>query len=159
MFFQSIVTVVAQKVTLGEQNGHDTFERDFYFTVSSGPLTFFDKDPPDCGSASVVCNARRECLGTTWRRERDVGSAKEIFWRALNDTHFKISLPTPRTPIQRLQRDLLERRGESTRPRNGAEARHSRRRGRACNLRGRLRGAPRHRHHQGGHRGRGGELL
>ena len=67
---QSIVTLVVSKVTVGEPNGHDKFERSFRFTVSDGPLGQFDGAPPVCG-VNAVCNAggRAACNapGTTLR--------------------------------------------------------------------------------------------
>ena len=54
------MTVVVSKVTLGEPNGHDKFEKSFRFTVSDGPLSQFDGSPPACG-ANDVCANRAAC--------------------------------------------------------------------------------------------------
>ena len=59
-FSKSIVTVVVSKVTLGEPNGHDKFEKSFRFTVSDGPLSQFDDAPPACG-ANEICANRAAC--------------------------------------------------------------------------------------------------
>ena len=62
------MTLVVSKVTLGEPNGHDKFERSFRFTVSDGPLGQFDGAPPVCGE-NAVCAGRAACdaPGTTLR--------------------------------------------------------------------------------------------
>lgn len=60
------MTVVLHKVTMGESNGHYKFERSFYFTISDGPLSYFDDVAPDCGQADV-CADRKNCAGLLWR--------------------------------------------------------------------------------------------
>jgi hypothetical protein len=51
---------------MGESNGHYKFERSFYFTISDGPLSYFDDVAPDCGQADV-CADRKNCAGLLWR--------------------------------------------------------------------------------------------
>lgn len=57
---QSKITLMVQNINFMRNSGLEVVERSFFFTVSNGPLTLFDRTPPDCGTV-LLCPSYDKC--------------------------------------------------------------------------------------------------